>query len=101
MATFRVPTICRAAQTAHPIADSDTTIDVDMPASGPDVASTSYIWLCLIIGAALSVGIGVGVELDHAGMTEGATSWIAGVVAFWAVFVPLIVAWVLMKANRG
>jgi hypothetical protein len=55
----------------------------------------SYVWLCTIIGAALSVGIGAGVGLDHAGVTAGTASWVAGVVAFWCVLMLLMTSWLV------
>jgi hypothetical protein len=51
--------------------------------------------LCTIIGAALSVGIGAGVGLDHAGVTAGTASWVAGVVAFWCVLMLLMTSWLV------
>jgi hypothetical protein len=61
----------------------------------------NYVWLCTIIGAALSVGIGAGVGLDHAGVTVGTASWMAGILAFWVVLVLLMAAWLLMQTSTG
>jgi hypothetical protein len=56
--------------------------------------------LCVIIGAAVSIGIGAGVSLDQAGLTEGAETWLAGAIAFWAALVPLMVVWALRQIGR-
>lgn len=95
MATIRVPKFRRSAQTAQPTADVHTSVDADKHNSAPATASVSYVWLCTIIGAALSVGIGAGVGLDHAGVTAGTASWVAGVVTFWMALLLLMTAWLV------
>jgi hypothetical protein len=95
MAAIRIPKFHRSAHTAQPIADANTSVDADEHESGPTAASMSYVWLCTIVGAALSVGIGAGVGLDHAGVTAGTASWVAGVVAFWMALLLLMTSWLV------
>lgn len=97
MATIRLPKVHRSAHTAQPTADTDTSADAGNHDSGPATAGVSYVWFCTIVGAALSVGIGIGVGLDHAGVTEGATSWLAGVATFLTVLTLLTPAWLVIR----
>lgn len=101
MATIRVPTFRRAAKTAQAVDTAQATSDAEVNQTRPDAAGVRYVWLCVLVGAAVSVGIGAGVGLDRAGVTDGAASWMAGVIAFWAALVPLMIAWVLMQTGKG
>jgi hypothetical protein len=100
MATIRVPTFRRGAKTAQAIDTAQAASDAGVSQTHPDCAGVRYVWLCVIIGAAVSIGIGAGLGLDHAGMTIGVASWLAGVIAFWAAFVPLMVVWAVMHIGR-
>jgi hypothetical protein len=100
MATIRVPTLRRAARTASQADKVNTTIDVQKTRSGPELVTMSYVWLCVIVGAAASMGIAAGVGMDRAGLTEGAASWMAGAFAFSIALVPLLTAWVIAHADK-
>lgn len=101
MATIRVPTFRRSEQSsnqaavAEPRADADAT---DKPL-GLEPASLSYVWLCILIGAAASVGIAVGFGLERAGITEGAASCFGGAIAFAVSLVPLMYVYGVVRGG--
>lgn len=100
MATIRVPTFRRAARAASQADKVNTTIDAQETKSGLDLVTMSYVWLCVIVGAAASIGIAAGVGMDRAGLTKGAASWMAGAVAFSIALVPLVIGWVMAHAVK-
>lgn len=103
MATIRVPTLLRLAASEHRVATPDACVatDVDARHTGPDAACVSYIWLCIFVGAAISIAIAVGVGLERAGVTEGTASWVAGTIAFGIALIPLMVTWALLRSGKG
>ncbi len=88
----------RRSQTSQPFADINSFTDADEHNSSPTTSSVSYVWLCMIVGAAVSMGITVGVGLDHAGVTAGAASWLAGAVAFLLVLMLLMTTWLFTRS---
>lgn len=100
MVTIRVPTFRRLARAAHAVDTTQTVSDAQAEPLCADPSGMRFVWLCVIVGAALSVGIAAGAGLDHAGVTEGATSWMVGVIAFWASLVPLMVGWAIMQVGK-
>lgn len=100
MATIQVPTFRRPARATSQADRVNTTIDAQETKSAPNMVTMSYVWLCVIVGAAASIGIAAGVGMDRAGLTEGAASWMAGAVAFSIAFVLLLTAWVIAHAVK-
>jgi hypothetical protein len=100
MATIRVPTFRRSVRNASQADKVNITTDAQKTKSGPELVTMSYVWLCVIVGAAASIGIAAGVGMDRADLTQGATSWMAGAVAFSIAFVPLLIAWVIAHAGK-
>lgn len=103
MATIRVPSLRRSTQRAIFVATPEAAVatDVDARCSDTKVGSMSYVWLCIFVGAALSVAIAVGVGFERVGVTEGTASWAVGAVAFGVALVPLMVTWALLQSVRG
>lgn len=103
MAMIRVPTLRRPGRSEGQTATPDATVatDGDARRSGPDAASASYVWLCILVGAALSIAIAVGVGFERTGVTQGAASCVAGAVAFGVALLPLMVTWALLHSGKG
>lgn len=103
MATIRVPTLRRSVRSEDQAATPDAARVAPDGAqqTGPDAASVSYIWLCIFVGAALSIAIAVGVGLERVGVTQGTATWLAGAVAFGIALIPLMVTWALWHSGNG
>ncbi len=85
MAVIRFPVKPRANLHAEAAteASQQTTRQLDTPAAANDrVIALNILWLSLLMGASISVGMGVGSWSTRAGLTEGTSSFVVGALAF-------------------